>query len=113
MNIKKGEIYIASLDPSIGTEIKKTRPVVIVSNNINNNYSRTITILLITSNTEKVYPFEVFVKKGIANLPKDSKLKADQIRTIDKSRIIKLIGLLPKEYIYKIDSAIKIHLDLD
>lgn len=84
MNIRKGEIYIASLDPTVGGEIKKTRPVVIVSNNINNKYSKTITILPITSNTKKIYPFEIYVAKGIGNLPKDSKLKADQIRTIDK-----------------------------
>ena len=92
MNIRKGEIYIASLDPTIGGEIKKTRPVVIVSNDINNKYSKTITVLPITSNTKRIYPFEVYVDKGIGNLPKDSKLKADQIRTIDKSRITKLIG---------------------
>lgn len=113
MNIRKGEIYIASLDPTIGGEIKKTRPVVIVSNDINNKYSKTITVLPITSNTKRIYPFEVYVDKGIGNLPKDSKLKADQIRTIDKSRITKLIGKLPEEFISKIDSAIKIHLEIE
>ena len=113
MNIRKGEIYIASLDPTIGGEIKKTRPVVIVSNDINNKYSKTITVLPITSNTKRIYPFEVYVDKGIGNLPKDSKLKADQIRTIDKSRITKLIGKLPEEFISKIDLAIKIHLEIE
>jgi mRNA interferase MazF len=113
MSIKKGEVYIATLDPTIGGEIKKTRPVVVVSNNINNKYNKTVSILPITSNTEKVYPFEVYVGKGIGNLPKDSKIKADQIRTIDKSRLIKLVGNLPKDYLTQIDIALKIHLEID
>ena len=113
MNIKKGEIYIASLDPTIGGEIKKTRPVIIASNNINNKYNLTVTIIPITSNTERIYPFEVFVPKGIGNLPKASKIKVDQIRTIDKSRIIKLIGELPVKYISDIHSALKIHLEIE
>jgi mRNA interferase MazF len=113
MSIKKGEVYIATLDPTIGGEIKKTRPVVVVSNNINNKYNKTVSILPITSNTDKVYPFEVYVGKGIGNLPKDSKIKADQIRTIDKSRLIKLVGNLPKDYLTQIDIALKIHLEID
>ena len=68
MSIKKGELYIATLDPTIGGEIKKTRPVVVVSNNINNRYNKTVSILPITSNTDKVYPFEVYVGKGIGRL---------------------------------------------
>jgi mRNA interferase MazF len=113
MSIKKGDVYIATLDPTIGGEIKKTRPVVVVSNNINNKYNKTVSILPITSNTDKVYPFEVYVGKGIGNLPKDSKIKADQIRTIDKSRLIKLVGNLPKDYLTQIDIALKIHLEID
>jgi mRNA interferase MazF len=94
-------------------KLKKTRPVVVVSNNINNKYNKTVSILPITSNTDKVYPFEVYVGKGIGNLPKDSKIKADQIRTIDKSRLIKLVGNLPKDYLTQIDIALKIHLEID
>jgi mRNA interferase MazF len=94
MNIKRGEIYLATLDPVVGREISKTRPVVVVSNDQNNKFSGTVTILPITSkNTQPVYPFEVFLSKGSANLPKDSKIKADQIRTLDKNRVIKHIGV--------------------
>ena len=110
MIIKRGNIYLAALDPTIGSEINKTRPVIVVSNNLNNEFGNTVTILPLTSNTEKIYPFEVFIKRDIANLPKDSKVKADQIRTIDKMRIIKEIGELPKEIISEIEVAIKTHL---
>jgi mRNA interferase MazF len=113
MNIKRGEIYLAALDPVMGREIAKTRPVVVVSNDKNNQFSGTVTILPLTSkNHQIVYPFEVLLSLGTANLPKDSKIKADQIRTLDKSRIIKNIGVLDKKDLDAIDKAIKIHLAL-
>jgi mRNA interferase MazF len=114
MNIKRGEIYLADLDPVQGREIAKTRPVVIVSNDKNNQFSGTVTILPLTSkNPQRVYPFEVFLPKGHANVPKDSKIKADQIRTLDKNRLIKAIGVLDKEDLAAIETAMKIHLALD
>jgi len=112
MIIKKGEIYLANLDPVVGREISKTRPVVVVSNDQNNKFSGTVTILPITSkNINKIYPFEVLLKKGSANLPKNSKAKADQIRTLDKIRIVKVIGVLEKNEMCRIEKAIKIHLE--
>ena len=111
MIIKRGNIYLAALDPTIGSEINKTRPVIVVSNNINNDFGNIVTIIPLTSNTEKIYPFEVFIKQDVANLPKDSKAKADQIRTIDKTRIIKEIGVLPKEVLSEVEVAIKTHLN--
>ncbi|MEM4204503.1 MAG: type II toxin-antitoxin system PemK/MazF family toxin [Candidatus Methanomethylicaceae archaeon] len=114
MNIKRGEIYLADLNPTIGKEISKTRPVLIISNDKNNLFSGTVTILPISSqNLEKIYPFEVFLPKGSGNLPKDSKVKADQIRTIDKRRIIKFIGSLKIEEIENVEKALKIHLELE
>ncbi|MCD6274293.1 MAG: type II toxin-antitoxin system PemK/MazF family toxin [Deltaproteobacteria bacterium] len=110
--MKKGGIYLATLDPVIGREISKTRPVVVVSNDQNNKFSGTVTILPITSkNINKIYPFEVLLKKGSANLPKNSKARADQIRTLDKSRIVKFIGALEKTEMCRIEKAIKIHLE--
>lgn len=113
MNIRRGEIYLAALDPVVGKEISKTRPVVIISNDKNNQFSGTVTILPITSqNLEKIYPFEVFLAKGSGNLPKDSKVKADQIRTIDKMRVFSQIGRLRANEIAEIEKAISIHLEL-
>ncbi len=112
MTIKRGDIYIAVLDPVIGHEISKTRPVIVVSNNNNNRYAGTITILPITSqNLEKNYPFEVLLSKRTGNLPKDSKVKADQIRTLDRKRLVKYIGNLNESVMEQINSAIKIHLN--
>ena len=114
MIIKRGSIYLAALDPVIGREIAKTRPVVVVSNNRNNEYSGTVSVLPLTSkNLRKIYPFEVYLRKGVANLPKNSKVKADQMRTLDKRRIIKAIGMLDDESMARIETALKIHLGLE
>jgi mRNA interferase MazF len=113
MTIRRGEIYLAALDPVLGREISKTRPVVVISNDKNNEFAGTVTILPITSkNLQKRYPFEVHLPKGTANLPKNSKVKADQIRTLDKSRIVKFIGALNEQEVNRIETAVKIHLDL-
>ena len=113
MNIRRGDVFLAALDPVLGKEISKTRPVVVVSNDKNNAFSGTVTILPISSQSlDKTYPFEVVLPTGTANLPKDSKVKADQIRTIDKSRIIKHIGSLKPSEIVSIENAIRLHLGI-
>ncbi|RLB90922.1 MAG: type II toxin-antitoxin system PemK/MazF family toxin [Deltaproteobacteria bacterium] len=113
MNIKRGEIFIAALDPVIGHEVAKTRPVIIVSNNIGNKYSGTVTVIPVTSkNLTKIYPFEVYLPRDAGRLKKDSKGKTDQIRTLDKARLIKSIGMLSDELMNNMDKAIKVHLNL-
>ena len=82
--MKKGEIYWADLNPTIGSEISKTRPVLIASNDINNKFAATVTIIPTTLSTEKIYPFEVFLPSGECGLANDSKAKANQIHSIDK-----------------------------
>lgn len=114
MNIKRGDIFLAGLDPVVGHEIAKTRPVIIVSNDIGNKYSGTITIIPVTSkNLIKIYPFEIYLPSEITRLKKNSKGKADQIRTLDKARLIKPIGSLNSELLNGLDNALKIHLDLE
>jgi mRNA interferase MazF len=113
MNISRGEIWLACLDPVLGKEISKTRLVLIISNDNNNIYSGTLTILPINSkHLQEVYPFEVLLPLGSGNLPKPSKVKADQIRTLDKGRLIRWIGQLEIDELVKIEEALKIHLDL-
>ena len=112
--VKRGEIYWANLDPTIGAEIKKTRPVLVVSNNINNKYSPLVTILPISSNVKNLYPYEVLVEKGIAGLKNASIIKANQIKTIDKKRINRqLIGFIDdSEIMEQVNKAIEVHLYL-
>lgn len=110
--MKRGEIYFANLDPTIGSEIKKKRPVLIVSNNANNRAASTVTVVPITSNTNKVYPFEVLLEMKDSGLLKRSKAQCHQIRTISKLRIVnKRTGLASKDIMHKINRALKLHLD--
>lgn len=111
--ILKGEIYWADLNPTVGSEISKTRPVLIVSNDTNNRHAATVSVLPITSTTEKIYPFEVFLPKGECSLSNDSKAKANQIRTIDKQRIGNKIGKIGESKLAETESAILIHLGIE
>ncbi|MFA5960623.1 MAG: type II toxin-antitoxin system PemK/MazF family toxin [Tatlockia sp.] len=113
--MKRGEIYFADLDPTVGDEIKKIRPVLIISNNANNNVANTITIIPITSNVNKVYPFEVLLNMNESGLAKTSKAQCHQIRTISKNRISnkKVQGVVGNSILTRITSALKLHLDLN
>ena len=111
--MKRGEIYYANLDPSLGSEMAKRRPILIVSNNINNQVGTTVTILPITSNVTKVYPFEILLQPVESGLPKPSKVQAQQIRTIAKQRInSSMVGSLKESLMQLVDIAIKLHLSL-
>lgn len=111
--MKRGEIYFATLDPTVGSDIKKKRPVLIVSNNANNNVASLVTVVPITSNTTKVYPFEVLLEVSDSGLPKRSKAQCNQIRTISKVRMISdKAGSVNEKIMHKVDSALKLHLDL-
>lgn len=110
--IFRGQIWLVNLDPTVGAEIKKTRPAIVISNNVSNQYAGTITVLPVTDQGEKIYPFEVPLRGG-AGLTKESKIKCQQIRTIDKSRLIKLLGKIESSDLNKIKEAVLIHLGLD
>jgi len=106
--MKRGEIHYADLNPTIGTEIDKRRPVLIVSNDANNRAASTVTVLPITANVAKVYPFEVAIGREQSGLPKDSKIQAQQIRTIAKQRITgRAVGRLEMDRMRAVDAAIK------
>jgi mRNA interferase MazF len=108
-----GDIYEVNLDPVIGAETGKSRPALVVSNDINNEFSQTVTVLPITSQpAKKQYPFEVLVLKDVAGLTADSRIKANQVRTIDKHRLVSFRGSLPSEYTAQVEKALKIHLNM-
>ena len=111
--MKRGEIYYANLSPTVGSEINKKRPVLIVSNDANNRAASTITVLPITSNVTNVFPFEVKLATKESGLPKESKAQAQQIRTISKERIAgKAVGRLAANKMARVDAAIRLHLSL-
>jgi mRNA interferase MazF len=106
--MKRGEVWWVEFDPSLGSEIRKKRPAVIVSNDAANRNLARVVVIPLTSNTEKLYPSEALVTLN----GKKAKAMADQIMAADKSRLTDKIDTLSKENILAIDDAIKIHLSL-
>jgi len=108
-----GDVYDVNLEPVTGSEIGKSCPALVVSNDTNNEFSSTVTVIPISSLLpKKVYPFEVVIPAGTGGLTVDSRVKADQVRTVDKQRLIRLRGKLPAAYFPKVEKALKIHLNM-
>ena len=106
-------IYFADLSPAVESEINKRRPVLIVSNDANNRAGSTVTVLPITSNISRVYPFEVLLAVKESGLPKPSKVQAQQMRTIAKRRITgNQVGRLATPTIERVEAAMRLHLGL-
>ena len=111
--MKRGDIYYADLSPTVGSEINKRRPVLIVSNDSNNRVANTVTVLPITSNISRIYPFEVLLSPKESGLSRPSKAQAQQIRTIAKERMHgAALGRLGGVLMRKAEGAIRLHLDL-
>ncbi len=115
MPVKQYEIWIADLNPQIGTEPGKTRPVLVIQTNLLNRVPHPSTIVCpITTNVKKDSEIlRVHLKKGMANLSQASDIMIDQIRAIDNNRLTKRIGALPDELIEKVKENIQIVLDLE
>jgi mRNA interferase MazF len=108
---RRGEIYWVSLDPTVGSEIAKTRPALIISNDVGNQYAARVIVAPITSGgTSKIYPFEVALDTGEGGLNQAGKIVFDQIRTVDKSRLGNRIGVLERERMEEVNRAIRISL---
>lgn len=115
MSIKQFEIWIADLNPQMGTEPGKTRPVLIIQTNLLNKIPHPSTIVCpITTNVKKdTEILRVHLEKGTANLHMACDIMIDQIRAIDNKRLIKRIGILPKELIELVKENIQIVLDIE
>lgn len=110
----RGDIFWVNLDPTIGSEIRKKRPALIVSNDAANRRYHQITVVLLTSQRpEQAEDFQVYLTKEESGLSKDSKALAEQIRTISKLRLGPRIGHIGEESLRAVEKALKVHLDLD
>jgi mRNA interferase MazF len=114
MSIKQFEIWIADLNPQIGTEAGKTRPVLVVQTNLLNQIPHPSTIICpLTTNVKlNAEILRVHLKKGQANLLHDCDIMIDQIRAIDNKRLLKKVGSLPKNIIAIVKENIMITIDL-
>jgi len=114
MEIKRGDVIDIDFDPARGHEIRKTRPAVVVQNDIGNQYSPLVIVSPIrgAEHIKRLYPVIVSVKKGAGGLDKKSVVQCDQIKSLDKSRIARKRGRFSGDIMKNIDTALKISLAL-
>jgi mRNA interferase MazF len=106
--MKRREVWWVNFDPSIGGEIKKKRPAVIISTDASNKFLNQVQVVPLTSKTERIYPSEaVVVFQG-----EERKAMADQLATVSKTRLFRRADILSQEDMRKVEEAIKIQLDI-
>lgn len=110
---RRGEVYLVNFDPVIGAEIRKTRPALILQNDIANRHSPVTIVSAITSQfDEPLYPTEVLLKAGEGGMLKDSVALLNQIRSVDKKRLVRRLGRIDAEAMHRVDRSIQISLGL-
>jgi mRNA interferase MazF len=113
MLVRRGDIFYAQLNPVVGSEQGGTRPVLIIQNDIGNQYSPTTIVAAITSQINKAkLPTHVEISADRSGLEKDSVILLEQIRTIDKSRLKQKVSFLDEETMLKVNHAIEVSLGL-
>jgi mRNA interferase MazF len=115
--MRRGDIRIVDLDPVVGTEANKQRPAIVVSNDgANLTAARlgrgVLTIVPVTSNTERVHPFQVLLEADAVGLKDDCKAQAEQVRSVDIQRIGARVGSVPARLMDQLDEALRLHLAL-
>ena len=113
----RGEIRLVDLEPTRGSEANKRRPAVIVSNDRANAAAErrgrgVITVVPVTSNTDKVYPFQVLLSAATSGLAIESKAQAEQVRSVATQRLLRRIGRVSLAEMSDIDDALRLHLEL-
>jgi mRNA interferase MazF len=110
---RRGEIYLTALDPTVGHEIKKTRPALVIQNDVTNRYGMTTIVAAITSKvSDPPYPNEVVIHPSRTGLEVASTVRLDQVRTVDRRRLLKKLGKVDEVTLRKVDEAISISLGL-
>jgi mRNA interferase MazF len=115
--MRRGDIYWVDLEPVQGSEADKTRPAVVVSNDAANRAAErrgggVVTVVPITSSTNRVFPFQTLLTAADCGLPSDSKAQAEQVRTVATERLRSRIGSVPAASLRRLDDALRLHLAL-
>jgi len=113
----RGEIRLVDLDPVRGSEANKQRPAVIVSNDRANSIAArlgrgVVTVVPVTSNTDRIFPFQALLPADATGLPQNSKAQAEQVRSVSVERLGAVLGRAPADVMAKLDDALRLHLQL-
>ena len=107
VGVRRGDLVLVNLDPTVGVEIKKTRPAIVVSNDSINQFSQLVVVVPLTKNTAHLSPSHVVIPKGSARLAFASKVVTEQIKAVDKQRVVKRLGSLPPSLLAQVEHALK------
>ncbi len=115
--MRRGDIITVNLDPAVGSEARKIRPAVVVSNDVADATAArlgrgVITVVPVTSNIARIYPFQVLLLASQTGLAQDSKAQAEQVRSVAVERIGARMGRLPAAVMRELDDALRVHLSL-
>lgn len=115
--MRRGEIRLVDLDPARGSEANKLRPAVIVSNDRANAVASrlghgVVTVVPVTSNVDRIFPFQALLPADTTGLRYDSKAQAEQIRSIAVERLGAVLGQVPADTMAQLDEALRLHLQL-
>jgi mRNA interferase MazF len=115
--MRRGEIRLTDLDPARGSEANKRRPAVIVSNDRANAVAErlgrgVVTVVPVTSNVARVFPFQALLPARATGLRVDSKAQAEQVRSVSVERVGPVLGRVPGEVMAELDEALRLHLQL-
>lgn len=115
--MRRGDIVSVDFDPAQRLEVNKTRPAVVVSNDAANATATrlgrgVVTVVPVTSNITRVYPFQVLLPSHQTGLPRDSKAQAEQVRSVSVERVGGHLGQLPAALVAELDRALRVHLGL-
>lgn len=115
--MQRGEIRYVDFEPARNSEASKRRPAVIVSNDHANRIAEhlgrgVVTVIPITSNTARVFPFQVLLTAEDTGLPRDSKAQTEQVRSVSTERVGERLGKLTIDLMRRVDDALRLHLDL-
>ena len=115
--LRRGQIVLVDLDPAAASEQGKTRPALIVSNNSANEQAAragrgVVTVVPLTTNTTRVWPFQVLLPGAVTGLAHDSKAQAEQVRSLSVQRVVRPMGWVDAEHMAAVDEALRLHLAL-
>ncbi len=113
----RGDVVWVDFDPGRVSEARKRRPAVVISNDGANRTAQSlgrgvVTVVPVTSNTDRVFPFQVLLPVGSCGLPRQSKAQAEQIRSVAITRIGAVVGRLPADLLNELDDSVRLHLAL-
>lgn len=115
--MRRGEIWLVNLNPALGAEASKTGPAVVVSSDAANATAArlrrgVVTVVPVTSNVERVYPFQVALPPSTTGLSRSSKAQAEQVRSVAVERVGARLGVVPRTLMAELDQALRLHLAL-